>query len=64
MHFIDSGLGPDQEEAKWGLKLDGGGISHIFLAVVQFADVVVSVARKMDASLWPALFAAVGPPGT
>ena len=28
----------------------------------QFADVVVSVARKMDAALWPALFAAVGSP--
>ena len=30
--------------------------------VTQFADVVVSVARKMDAALWPALFAAVGSP--
>ena len=29
----------------------------------QFADVVVSVARKMDAALWPALFCAVGSPG-
>jgi hypothetical protein len=28
----------------------------------QFADVVVSVARKTDASLWPALFTAVGSP--
>lgn len=28
----------------------------------QYADVVVSVARKMDAALWPALFDAVGPP--
>lgn len=31
-------------------------------AGAQFADVVVSVARKMDAALWPALFAAVGSP--
>jgi RIC1 len=29
---------------------------------VQFADVVVSVARKTDAAMWPALFAAVGSP--
>jgi RIC1 len=29
---------------------------------LQYADVVVSVARKMDAALWPALFDAVGPP--
>ena len=28
----------------------------------QFADVVVSVARKTDAALWPALFAAIGSP--
>lgn len=28
-----------------------------------FEDVVVSVARKTDASLWPALFTAVGSPG-
>ncbi len=27
-----------------------------------FADVVVSVARKTDAQLWPPLFSAVGPP--
>ena len=27
----------------------------------QFSDCVVSVARKTDASLWPPLFAAVGP---
>ena len=33
---------------------------HVWL---QFADVVVSVARKMVAALWPALFDAVGPPG-
>ena len=28
-----------------------------------FRDVVVSVARKTDAQMWPALFAAVGSPG-
>ncbi|KAG1677057.1 hypothetical protein FOA52_001227 [Chlamydomonas sp. UWO 241] len=28
----------------------------------QYADVVVSVARKTDAQLWPPLFSAVGPP--
>ena len=27
-----------------------------------YADVVVSVARKTDAQLWPPLFSAVGPP--
>jgi hypothetical protein len=30
--------------------------------VLQFQDIVVSVARKTDAQMWPALFAAVGPP--
>ena len=30
-------------------------------ARAQFSDCVVSVARKTDASLWPPLFAAVGP---
>lgn len=29
---------------------------------VQFQDIVVSVARKTDAQMWPALFSAVGPP--
>ncbi|KAL4448516.1 hypothetical protein ABPG75_005735 [Micractinium tetrahymenae] len=29
----------------------------------QFPEIVVSVARKTDAALWPALFAAVGSPG-
>ena len=28
-----------------------------------FRDIVVSVARKTDAQMWPALFAAVGSPG-
>lgn len=28
----------------------------------QFQDIVVSVARKTDAQMWPALFSAVGPP--
>ena len=32
------------------------------MCAAQFSDVVVSVARKMDAALWPALFAAVGSP--
>ena len=30
---------------------------------MQFPEIVVSVARKTDAALWPALFAAVGSPG-
>ena len=30
---------------------------------VQYREVVVSVARKTDASMWPALFAAAGDPG-
>ncbi len=30
--------------------------------VLQFQDIVVSVARKTDAQMWPALFAAVGKP--
>lgn len=39
------------------------GFSPILNALLlQFADVVVSVARKMDAALWPALFDATGPP--
>ncbi len=29
---------------------------------MQFPEIVVSVARKTDAALWPALFAAVGSP--
>ncbi len=31
-------------------------------AAAQFRDIVVSVARKTDAAMWPALFAAVGAP--
>lgn len=31
-------------------------------AAPQFPEIVVSVARKTDAALWPALFAAVGSP--
>lgn len=30
--------------------------------ITQFPEIVVSVARKTDAALWPALFAAVGSP--
>lgn len=30
--------------------------------IPQFPEIVVSVARKTDAALWPALFAAVGSP--
>ena len=29
---------------------------------MQFADIVVSVARKTDAAMWPTLFAAIGIP--
>ena len=32
------------------------------LPSVQFSEIVVSVARKTDAAMWPALFAAVGAP--
>lgn len=34
----------------------------LVLSFTQCLDVVVSVARKTDASLWPALFSAVGSP--
>jgi len=34
----------------------------VLLPGVQFPEIVVSVARKTDAALWPALFAAVGSP--
>ena len=33
------------------------------MLVLQYREVVVSVARKTDASMWPALFAAAGDPG-
>ncbi len=36
--------------------------AELVRSFAQFADVVVSVARKTDASLWPALFTAVGSP--
>ncbi len=36
--------------------------AELVLSFPQYADVVVSVARKTDASLWPALFTAVGSP--
>lgn len=40
-----------------------GSAAELVMNFSQFADVVVSVARKTDASLWPALFTAIGSPG-
>jgi hypothetical protein len=37
--------------------------AELLLAFPGHADVVVSVSRKTDASLWPALFSALGSPG-
>ena len=39
-----------------------GGPFTCVAHAVQFRDIVVSVARKTDAAMWRALFAAVGPP--
>lgn len=37
-------------------------MSWAWMAALQFRDIVVSVARKTDAAMWPALFQAVGAP--
>ena len=36
--------------------------AHLIRNFPAFRDIVVSVARKTDAQMWPALFAAVGSP--
>ena len=54
-----------QEES--GLPLDEAGVELIRTAELisqfpQASELVISVARKMDAEMWPSLFQAAGPP--
>lgn len=47
--------------------MPAGALLHAAAQLIRhfplFRDIVVSVARKTDAQMWPALFAAVGSPG-